>query len=90
MSPDAQANAANGVIATTVICTHAGCEISDWVEDTKILECPCHLSRFDVRSNGAVVNGPAARKLPALPLRLDGDKLVVAGAYDGRLGGDAE
>jgi ubiquinol-cytochrome c reductase iron-sulfur subunit/rieske iron-sulfur protein len=90
MTADAQANAVDGVIANTVICTHAGCEITDWVEDQKILECPCHLSRFNLRQNGAVAQGPAARKLPALGLALSGANIVVAKTFDGRLGGDAE
>jgi ubiquinol-cytochrome c reductase iron-sulfur subunit/rieske iron-sulfur protein len=90
MTADAQANAVDGVIANTVICTHAGCEITDWVEDQKIIECPCHYSRFNLRQNGAVAQGPAARKLPALGLALSGNNIVVAKAFDGRLGGDAE
>jgi ubiquinol-cytochrome c reductase iron-sulfur subunit/rieske iron-sulfur protein len=90
LDDSAKANAADGVVANTAICTHAGCEITDWVADTKILEGPCHLSRFDLRRSGAVVNGPAARKLPALGLALDGELLVVAREFDGRIGGDAE
>ena len=90
MTADAQANAAEGVIATTIICTHSACEVSDFVSEFSIMECPCHQSRFDLRANGAVVQGPATRKLPALGLAMEDGKLVVARAFDGRVGGDAE
>lgn len=90
MTADAQANAAEGVVANTVICTHAACEVTDWVEEFRIMECPCHFSRFDLRANGAVIQGPAARKLPSLGLALEGDKLIVARAFDSRVGGDTE
>ena len=55
-----------------------------------MIECPCHLSRFDPRNNGAVVLGPATRKLPALGLAVEGDRIVVSQPFDGRVGGDAE
>ncbi|WP_172121911.1 MULTISPECIES: Rieske 2Fe-2S domain-containing protein [unclassified Devosia] len=90
LSPDTLPNAAGGVVANTVICTHAACEVTDWLPDAKIIECPCHLSQFDPKRNGAVVQGPATRKLPSIALGLEGDRLVIAGAFDSRLGGDAE
>lgn len=89
LTADAQANAAEGVIANTIICTHAACEVTDWVGDG-IIECPCHQSRFSLPANGAVVQRPAARKLPALGLAVEDGKLVVARGFDGRVGGDAE
>jgi ubiquinol-cytochrome c reductase iron-sulfur subunit/rieske iron-sulfur protein len=90
LSSDTLPNAAGGVVANTIICTHAACEVTDWVADAKIFECPCHLSRFDPKRNGAVVQGPATRKLPSIALRLEGERLVIAGAFDSRVGGDAE
>jgi rieske iron-sulfur protein len=90
LGPDAQARAAEGVVAQTAICTHAACEATGWATDYPVIECPCHLSRFDPRNNGAVVLGPATRKLPALGLALEGDRIVVSQAFDGRVGGDAE
>jgi ubiquinol-cytochrome c reductase iron-sulfur subunit/rieske iron-sulfur protein len=90
LSADTLPNAAGGVVANTIICTHAACEVTDWVADAKIFECPCHLSRFDPKRNGAVVQGPATRKLPSIALGLEGERLVIAGAFDSRVGGDAE
>jgi ubiquinol-cytochrome c reductase iron-sulfur subunit/rieske iron-sulfur protein len=90
LGPDGQANAAEGVVCQTVICTHASCDIGEWVEDLKIVECGCHFSRFDPKRNGAVVQGPATRKLPALALAMADGKFVVKAPFDGRVGGDVE
>lgn len=88
LSPEGQDYAAGGVVAQTAICTHAACEVTDWIAETFHMECPCHFSRFDPRQNGAVIQGPATRKLPALALTLDGDRIVVREPFDGRVGGD--
>lgn len=89
LTDDAKKVAADGVLVYTSICTHAGCDAVDWEADKKIIACPCHGSHFDPKNNGAVVTGPAARKLPQLPIKIgDGGKLVVNGAFDGRVGGD--
>ena len=37
--------------------------------------------------SGAVVSGPASRALPAIPLALEGDQLVIAGAFTAPPGG---
>src|SRR5215467_12119640 len=78
--------AADGVVAYSAICPHAGCEVSGWVEEQKILECPCHNSRYNPRENAAIVDGPTTRGLAALPLKIVDDKLVVAKPFIGRLG----
>jgi rieske iron-sulfur protein len=78
--------AADGVVAYSAICPHAGCEVSDWIEDLRILECPCHNSRYNPREGAAIVEGPTTRGLAALPLKIVDDKLVVAKPFIGRLG----
>lgn len=78
--------AADGVVAYSAICPHAGCEVSGWVDDQKILECPCHNSRYNPRDAAAIIDGPATRGLAALPLKIVDDKLVVAKPFVGRLG----
>ncbi|HEY9440824.1 MAG TPA: Rieske (2Fe-2S) protein [Streptomyces sp.] len=55
-------------------CTHAGC-VLDKVEGTQG-NCPCHGSRFDV-TTGKVLHGPAGVPLPAVPVRIEGGKLVA-------------
>jgi rieske iron-sulfur protein len=78
--------AAEGVVAYSAICPHAGCEVSGWVDEQKILECPCHNSRYNPREGGAIVDGPTTRGLAALPLKVAGGKLVVAKPFAGRVG----
>jgi Rieske Fe-S protein len=81
-----QGRAADGVVAYSAICPHAGCEVSDWIDDQKILECPCHNSKYNPRDGAAIVDGPTTRGLAALPLKIVDDKLVVAKPFIGRLG----
>src|ERR1700730_15074115 len=81
-----QERAADGVVAYSAICPHAGCEVSGWVEEQKILECPCHNSRYNPREGAAIIDGPTTRGLAALPLKIVDDKLVVAKPFIGRVG----
>src|SRR5439155_702936 len=63
-----QSRAADGVVAYTAICTHSGCEVSDWIADQETLSCPCHDSLFDPKDDARVVDGPAPRSgRPRLP-----------------------
>ena len=78
--------AADGVVAYSAICPHAGCEVSVWVPDQKILECSCHYSHFNPREGAAVIDGPAPRALAALPLKITNGKLTVARPFTGRVG----
>ena len=75
---DNQPNAADGVLAYSALCPHAGCDAIEWIPETGILACDCHSSEFDARASGRVVSGPATRALPSLPLRIDRTMLVVA------------
>jgi rieske iron-sulfur protein len=78
--------AADGIVAYSAICTHQGCEVTGWIADSKLLECPCHESRYNPRDGAAVVDGPTPRPLPALPLAVADGKLVVAKPFIGRPG----
>ncbi|MFF2010448.1 Rieske (2Fe-2S) protein [Streptomyces sp. NPDC058195] len=55
-------------------CTHAGC-LLDKVEDN-VGTCPCHGSHFDT-TTGKAMRGPATAPLPAVPVRVEGGKLVA-------------
>ena len=88
LSKDTAASAAGGILAYSAICTHTGCEISEWEEDTTRFKCPCHDSEFDPLDNGRVVNGPARQRLAALPLRIEDGVLIVAGRFTGRVGAE--
>jgi ubiquinol-cytochrome c reductase iron-sulfur subunit len=69
---------ADGHVAFSKVCTHAGCPVGLYQAETHQLVCPCHQSLFDVVAGAAPVFGPATRALPQLPLEVrDGD--LVAG-----------
>ncbi|MDT4937662.1 MAG: ubiquinol-cytochrome c reductase iron-sulfur subunit [Pseudonocardiales bacterium] len=63
--------APEGYVAYNKICTHAGCPIGLYEQQTHQLFCPCHQSTFDVLRHCRVVFGPAARALPQLPIYID-------------------
>ena len=67
-----------GILCYSKICTHVGCPISLWEQQTHHLLCPCHQSTFDLGDSGVVVFGPAARALPQLPITTDEDGYLVA------------
>ncbi len=78
--------AADGVVAYSAICPHAGCDVTQWLAATHRLECPCHFSQYDPRASAAVVGGPSPHALPALPLKNRDGHLVVAKPFTGRVG----
>jgi ubiquinol-cytochrome c reductase iron-sulfur subunit len=67
-----------GILCYSKICTHVGCPISLWEQQTHHLLCPCHQSTFDLGDSGVVVFGPAARALPQLPITVDAEGFLVA------------
>lgn len=67
-----------GILAYSKICTHVGCPISLWEQQTHHLLCPCHQSTFDLGNSGVVVFGPAARALPQLPITVDAEGYLIA------------
>jgi ubiquinol-cytochrome c reductase iron-sulfur subunit len=58
-------------VAYSKICTHAGCPVGLFEQQTHHLLCPCHQSTFDVPNGCRVIFGPAARPLPQLPIYAD-------------------
>jgi cytochrome b6-f complex iron-sulfur subunit len=48
------------------VCTHLGC-ITAWKPDENLIECPCHLGKFDPNT-GEVVSGPPPSPLPAIDI----------------------
>jgi ubiquinol-cytochrome c reductase iron-sulfur subunit len=68
----------DGILCYSKICTHVGCPISLWEQQTHHLLCPCHQSTFDLGDNGKVIFGPAHRPLPQLPLGVDDEGYLIA------------
>jgi ubiquinol-cytochrome c reductase iron-sulfur subunit len=65
-------------VAFSKICTHAGCPVGLYRAEDNALLCPCHQSTFDVLRGAIPTFGPAVRRLPQLPLGVDGDGYLVA------------
>lgn len=86
LAAETRARAADGVVAYTAICTHNGCDVDDWLADRFVLSCSCHESEFDPRDAARVVDGPAPRALPALPLKIVDGTLVVARPFTAPVG----
>ena len=78
--------AEGGIVAYSGFCTHAGCAIENFKPEEQLIICHCHSSVFDPRANGKAVSGPAKRSLAGLPVKVEGDRIVVAGEFEGRLG----
>ena len=57
-------------------CTHRGCSLSKGRIEGDVVTCPCHGSRFNLKT-GAVVKGPAAELEPAYPVTIEGDGIWV-------------
>ena len=65
-------------VAYSKVCTHAGCPVSLYEQETSRILCPCHQSQFDVTQGAKPVFGPATRSLPQLPIALDDEGYFVA------------
>jgi ubiquinol-cytochrome c reductase iron-sulfur subunit len=65
-------------VAFSKICTHAGCPVSLYEQETSRILCPCHQSQFDVTQGAKPVFGPATRSLPQLPITVDDEGFFVA------------
>ncbi len=68
----------DGIVAYSKVCTHVGCPVALYEQQTHHLLCPCHQSQFDVSRSAAVIFGPAARPLPQLPITVDDEGYLVA------------
>ena len=87
LDPETRARAADGtVVAYSAVCTHTGCDVWDWQPASSRIKCSCHFSEFDLKDSARVLNGPAVRRLPALPLTIVDGMPVAAGGFVGRPG----
>jgi Rieske Fe-S protein len=90
LDDETRARFADGVVAYSDTCTHAGCPITAWVKgatgDKNVFKCFCHNSEFDPRQSAQVVFGPAPRRLAALPLTTADGSLTVAATFVGKVG----
>ena len=68
----------DGIVAFSKICTHVGCPVALYEQQTHHILCPCHQSTFDASDGAKVVFGPAKRPLPQLPITVDDEGYLVA------------
>lgn len=66
-----------GVVAYSKICTHVGCPVGLYEQQTHHLLCPCHQSTFDMTEDCKVIFGPAKRPLPQLKISVDDEGYLV-------------
>jgi rieske iron-sulfur protein len=87
---DTRSRAADGIVAYSAICSHAGCPITEWVKafggDKEVFKCACHNSEYDPRHGAEVVFGPASRRLAALPITTADRSIAVAAMFVGKVG----
>jgi ubiquinol-cytochrome c reductase iron-sulfur subunit len=76
--PKARDWGVDGVVAYSKICTHVGCAVGLYEQQTHHLLCPCHQSTFDLTEDCAVIFGPAKRPLPQLKITVDDAGYLVA------------
>lgn len=76
----------DGIVAYSKICTHVGCPVGLYEQQTHHLLCPCHQSTFDMTENCKVIFGPAKRPLPQLPLTVEDGYLVADHGFDEPVG----
>ena len=78
LSEEHQDWAFQGHVAYSSICTHLGCPVKLYEQQTHHLLCPCHQSTFDASRGARVIFGPAARPLPQLAISVDEDGYFIA------------
>ncbi len=63
-----------GFIALSLTCTHLGCVV-EFIKSRQILLCPCHAGTYDLEGN--VMSGPPPKPLTAIPLKIEGDSIII-------------
>ncbi len=86
LDEETRQHAADGVVVYSAVCTHLGCTVSQWEAAQQVLLCPCHKGLYDPKQGAKVVGGPPPRPLAALPVKLEGDRIVVNGEFTGPVG----
>ncbi|MCX4975188.1 ubiquinol-cytochrome c reductase iron-sulfur subunit [Streptomyces sp. NBC_00620] len=67
-----------GIVAYSKICTHVGCPISLYEQQTHHVLCPCHQSTFDLSDGARVIFGPAGHALPQLRIGVNAEGYLEA------------
>jgi Rieske Fe-S protein len=86
LAAETRARAAEGAVAYSGVCTHTGCDVTDWLAPVQHFKCPCHDSEYDPGDAARVISGPAPWQLAALPLKIVDGLLAVAAPFVGHVG----
>ena len=68
----------DGHVVYSSICTHLGCPVKLYEQQTHNLLCPCHQSTFNAAEGARVKFGPASRPLPQLAISVDDEGYFIA------------
>lgn len=67
-----------GHVVYSKLCSHLGCPVSLYEQQTHKLLCPCHQSQFLADESARPVFGPADRRLAQLAVTVDKDGYFIA------------
>lgn len=70
------ANVAGEYYAIGNKCTHRSCKLSSGTLEGEIVKCPCHSSKFNVKT-GEVVHEPATKSEPKYTVKVEKDQILV-------------
>ncbi len=68
--------------AYTKVCSHLGCPVSLYEQQTQRVLCPCHQSQFDALEYCKPIFGPATRALAQLPITVDAETGYFVARHD--------
>ena len=69
-------NVADNYFAIGNVCKHMGCRLSSGVLRGDVVECPCHGSRYSVKT-GENVRGPTTKSEPTYEVKVENDQIFV-------------
>lgn len=76
----------DGIVAYSSVCTHQGCDLTQWLPDSRTFKCYCHYSEFNAGEFGKPIHGPAKRRLAILPLKLEDERIIITSPFVGKVG----
>jgi ubiquinol-cytochrome c reductase iron-sulfur subunit len=78
LPPQRLAETVDGLVAYSKLCTHLGCPVGLYEQETSRVFCPCHQSAFNLLDGATPLAGPATRPLPQLPIQVGPDGVLQA------------
>jgi 3-phenylpropionate/trans-cinnamate dioxygenase ferredoxin subunit len=69
-------NIAGTLFAIADLCSHDGGPLAEGEIDGQAIECPRHGGEFEL-ATGKAVRPPAVEDIPAYPVRIEGDQILV-------------